>query len=327
MTIFPGDLAAALDTAARLAMRAPSALNTQPWRWRESADGLELRADRDRRLTAVDPDGRLLLFGCGAALHHARLSLAAEGYRILTERFPDPGEPDLLARIRVVGRIPPDAEAERLRNAIPRRRTDRRPYGDIPVPAAALDRIRCAAESEGTSLHVVPLGQMPMLAIATMHAAAAELADPTYRAELTHWTHRPRWLRDGVPPEASVEQVPRRVPLRDHTLADPPGLPAGDGFDRGAAYCILFGDTDGPPAWLRAGEALSAVLLTAVAEGLAAAPISDPVEVAWPRQLLRELLAGMGQPYLVVRIGYPVHPSAVPPVPRRDPAEVIEHTP
>jgi nitroreductase len=308
-------------------MRAPSALNTQPWRWRELTDGLELRGDRDRQLTAIDPDGRLLLFGCGAALHHARMSLAADGYRIRTERFPDPGEPDLLARIRVVGGGSPDAEAERLRDAVPRRRTDRRGYGDTAVPVAALDRIRRAAESEETSLHVVPLSQLPMLAIATMHAAATEVADPAYRAELTQWTHRPRWMRDGVPPEASVEQVPRRVPMRDHTLADPPGLNAGGGFDRGAAYCLLFGDTDDPPAWLRAGEALSAVLLTAVADGLAAAPISDPVEVAGPRQLLRELLAGVGRPYLVVRIGYPADASAVPPVPRRDPAEVIEHNP
>jgi nitroreductase len=325
--INPGDQTAALDIAARLAMRAPSALNTQPWRWRVRADMLELRADRERQLASADPDGRLLLFSCGAALHHARTSLAADGYRIRTERLPDPAEPDLLARIRVTGRQAADAEAVRLRDAIGRRRTDRRAYGDTPVPAAMMERIRRAAEAEEASLHVVPLAQMPMLAIATMHAAATELADPAYRTELTQWTHRPRWIRDGVPPEAAVEQVPRRVPLRDHALAETPGLAAGRGSDRGAVYCILFGDTDDAPAWLRAGEALSAVLLTAVAEGLAAATISDPIEVAWPRQLLRELLAGVGHPYLVVRVGAPVDPTEVPPVPRRDPAEVIEHGP
>ena len=324
-SIIPGDEAAALDTAARLAMRAPSALNTQPWRWRVLDGVLELWADRDRQLPAADPDGRLLMFGCGAALHHARTSLAADGYRIRTERFPDDSESDLLARIYVVGRRAPDTESERLRDAIARRRTDRRPFGDAPVPETVLDRVRHAAESEGAYLHLVPFDQMPTLAIATMHAAATELADPSYRAELTQWTHRPRWIRDGVPPEASVEQVPRRVPQRDHTLAGTPGLSAGSGSDRGAAYGILFGDGDDPSAWLRAGEALSAVLLTAVAEGLSAAPISDPVEVVWPRQQLRNLLAGVGQPYLVVRIGSPVDPDAVPPVPRRDPAEVIEH--
>ena len=110
-------------------------------------------------------------------------------------------------------------------------------------------------------------------------------------------------------------------PLR---LAELPARDWGARISCGAAYGILFGDGDDPPAWLRAGEALSAVLLTAVAEGLSAAPISDPVEVIWPRQQLRELLAGLGQPYLVVRIGTPADPDGVPPVPRRDPAEVIE---
>jgi nitroreductase len=59
----PGHQTAALDTAARLAMRAPSALNTQPWRWRVHGDALELRADYDRQLTAVDPEVRLLPVG------------------------------------------------------------------------------------------------------------------------------------------------------------------------------------------------------------------------------------------------------------------------
>jgi nitroreductase len=325
--IIPGDQRAALDTAARLALRAPSALNTQPWRWRVTDDALELRADRDRQLAASDPDGRLLMYSCGTALHHARTSLAADGYRILTERFPDPTDPDLLARVHVVGRQRPDAEAERLRDAIGRRRTDRRPFADTEVPAAALDRIRHAAENEETYLHVVRLDQLSMVAIATVNAAANELADPAYRAEVMSWTHRPRWIRDGVPPEAAVDQVPRRVPLRDHALAGGAGLRPGAGTDHGAAYCVLFGDTDDAAAWLRAGEGLSAVLLTAVAEGLSASPITDPIELTWPRQLLREVLGGVGQPYVVVRLGFPVESDAVPPVPRRAPADVIEHRP
>jgi hypothetical protein len=39
--------------------------------------------------------------------------------------------------------------------------------------------------------------------------------------------------------------------------------------------------------------------------------------------LLRELLAGVGEPYLVVRLGYIESRDALPPAPRRDAAEVI----
>ena len=44
----------------RLAARAPSLHNTQPWRFKVSQDALELYADTKRQLR-VDPDGRELL--------------------------------------------------------------------------------------------------------------------------------------------------------------------------------------------------------------------------------------------------------------------------
>ncbi|MFD6716129.1 hypothetical protein ACFWDB_19805 [Micromonospora chalcea] len=74
---------------------------------------------------------------------------------------------------------------------------------------------------------------------------------------------------------------------------------------------------------MRGGEALSALLLSATADGLASAPLSDAVELTWPRRMMRELLAGIGDPYLIVRVGW--GPDAeLPPAPRRAPADVIE---
>ncbi|WP_369799278.1 hypothetical protein [Micromonospora sp. M42] len=113
------------------------------------------------------------------------------------------------------------------------------------------------------------------------------------------------------------------MPLRDYAPGGAAGLSAGTDFDRGAAYLILFGEDDEPAAWLRGGEALSALLLTATAEGLASAPLSDAVELAWPRRMMRDLLAGIGSPYLIVRVGW--GPEAeLPPAPRRAPGDVIE---
>ena len=315
---------AALEAAARAALHAPSVFNTQPWRWRVAGETLELYADRDRALQATDPDGRLLMLSCGAALHHARVSLEAAGWTAHVERLPDGGDTDLLARITVAENGPADRRAEQMAGAITSRRTDRRAFGDRAVPEELLNELRRVVEAEGAYLHVVRRDQMPMLATSTARAADAENKDPAYLAEIARWTGRPEGSGDGVPAATAVQQVPRRVPVRDYAPGGTAGLAAGEGFDVGAAYVVVFGLTDRPAEFLRGGEALSALLLTATAEGLATAPLSDTIEVEWPRQLLRGLLADIGEPYLIVRLGYHDATTQLPEAPRRAPGDVIQ---
>lgn len=66
--------------AVSLATRAPSIHNSQPWRWRLADSSVHLLAGTSRLLPVTDPDGRDLLLSCGAALHHLRVALAAEGW-------------------------------------------------------------------------------------------------------------------------------------------------------------------------------------------------------------------------------------------------------
>ncbi|NMO54648.1 nitroreductase [Actinoplanes sp. TBRC 11911] len=313
-----------LEQAARAAQHAPSIFNTQPWCWRLTGDTLDLYADRDRHLRSVDRAGRLLLISCGTALHHARTALAAAGWTATVERLPEPEQPDLLARIRLGHEVAPSLEAGRLADAIRRRHTDRRAFDDREVADRELTRLRMLVEDEGAYLHHVREDQVARLAVAAVRAAGAERDDPRYRAELDRWTHRPGFIGDGVPPATAVSSEPRRVPVRDYAPDGEAGLGAGAAHDRGAAYVIVFGTSDRPLDLIQGGEALSALLLLATADGLATAPISDAVEVEWPRHLLRGLLAGIGEPYVAVRLGYlPAEEPDPPPAPRRDPRDVI----
>jgi nitroreductase len=313
-----------LEAAAHAALHAPSVFNTQPWHWQLSGDTLELHADSTRALAATDPDGRLLLLSCGTALHHARVWLRAAGHEVHVERLPQDGTAGPLARITVAGSAEADRQAERMAAAITVRRTDRRAFSDRTVPGDLLTRLRQTVEAEGAYLHVVRRDQMPMLATSTARAADAETKDPAYRAELEQWTHRPAGSGDGVPAGTAVQRAPRRVPVRDYAPGATAGLTPGEGFDLGASYVVLFGLSDQPEAVLRGGEALSALLLTATAEGLATAPMSDTIEVEWPRHLLKGLLSGVGEPYLTVRLGYLDAAAApLPPVPRRRAADVV----
>jgi hypothetical protein len=312
-----------LTRAAQDAMCAPSPLNTQPWTWHHEDGALQLYADRDRQLTVADPQGRLLVLSCGIALHHAAVSVAAAGYTPQVERFVASFEDNRLARLSV-GAPRAVTDADRLMAAaIQTRRTDRRPFADRHVTEPELARLADAATTAGARLHVVRLGQMPMLAIAAAQAGTAEMSDPAYRNELMRWTNRPPWSGDGVPPAATVQRVPRRVPVRELALEPQTGQPIEPGGDRGAAYVVVFGNGDAAPDWFTGGEATSAVLLTATALGLATAPITDVIEVPHPRDLITGLLPAGGYPYLVVRCGWSDTSGELAHAPRRPAAEAI----
>lgn len=332
-----------LTQAAVAALPAPSIFNSQPWRWRISNDLAQLRADRARQLRSVDPDGRMLTVSCGIALHHALTTLAAKGAKVRVERFPDPDDPDLFATIRVEGAERPDPTALRMTAFMTVRRTDRRPFAEVRVPPEKLELIRAAAEAVGAHLHVLRSEDVLLMTAAATRAATAESTDPEYRADLRNWTRRDsHHATDGLPAQSSpADGSHRPVPLRVFAVPDAEAgrSAAGSAFvggdeqqvdryslpDRSARYAVLFMDSDAPKDWLTAGEALSAVLLTAVGAGLAASPMSDVVEVPATRHQLRAVLSGIGYPVIAIRFGVPVddaRPAFA--TPRRAATDVIE---
>lgn len=312
-----------LSRAAAAALQAPSILNTQPWRWQVHHGVLDLRADRERQLRVIDPQGRMLVVSCGVALHHLRVALAALGCDVEVSRLPDPADPDLLARIRILRTINADPRDMRHYQSILARHTDRRPFHTSPVPPATLKALVDAAESQHAHLQCLRPGQLPDLVAAAEQAANEQIANPGYLMELASWTHRPPGARDGVPEATVVPPVHRQVPLREFAIGGTGRLAPGSGDDRGASYAVLYTDNDDPPAWLRGGEALSAVLLAALEHGVLASPMSDLVEVPAARQTLRRLL-GTGHPLAAVRIGLLDPATGVPRTPRRHPDDVIE---
>jgi nitroreductase len=314
-----------LAQAAVAALAAPSIFNSQPWRWRVSSDVAELRADRARQLHSLDPDGRMLTVSCGLALHHALTALRARGTDAVVERLPDPDDPDLLARVRATGHGHPDPAAVRLSAAMAVRRTDRRPFADVVVSSEQLDAVRAAAESAGAHLYLVPREETVVITTATAQAAATEASDSSYRSDLETWTHRDEASHDGLDPQREpATNAPRPVVLRDFSGAGPTVDDHSNLVDRFARYGVLFTNADDRRSWLTAGEALSAVLLTAVDLGLAASPMSDVVEVPATRWRLRRALSGTGHPIVALRLGVAADRQPAPPTPRRPATEIIE---
>ncbi|GID90658.1 Acg family FMN-binding oxidoreductase [Amorphoplanes digitatis] len=316
--------ARALSNAATIAGKAPSIHNTQPWRWRITSTELDLYLDRSRGLEVTDPDSRLAVLSCGAALHHALVSLAAAGWHTLIAYLPDLTRPDHLAQLRLDHRIPVTPSAIRHLRTIGLRHTDRRPTPHKPVDADQLRSIVSAVESAGAGIHLLRPDQVYDLATAADHAQRTEVDEASWQAELGYWTGGTRPLGSGIPDSAIPDQAPRTtVPGRD--FGHRGDLPVSEAHDRAAVFGILYGPEDGTLGWLRAGEALSAAWLTAAEHGVSVLPLSATIEVAATRECLRHLLADLGHPHLVLRFGAPDPADGAPPhTPRLPTSQIIE---
>ncbi|GIJ60269.1 Acg family FMN-binding oxidoreductase [Virgisporangium aurantiacum] len=295
-------LAAALSAAVASAGLAPSIHNTQPWQWRMTGDSLDLHLEPSRLLDVADPDARLATLSCGAALHHARVSLAAQGWRATVTRIPDPAHPEHLAHLQADGPARVDPPTVRRAQAIRLRHTDRRPLSGPRIGPDELRAITRAVQAEGTSLHVLSRDQVIDLATAADHAHHTELHEARWQAELAYWTGGTRPTGTGIPDTAIPARPPQTtVPGRD--FGHHGDLPIGDGHDRTATFAILYGHADQPLDWLHAGEALSAAWLTATEIGASLLPLSATIEMISTRQAMRVLLSSVGYPHLVLRLG------------------------
>jgi nitroreductase len=319
-----GQVTEALAEAVAAAGYAPSIQNTQPWRWRLAGDTLDLYIERSRILEVTDPDTRLATLSCGAALHHARTALAAHGWHATVTRMPNAADNDHLAHVRVDGSAPANAQAVRQVRTIPLRHTDRRPVGRSVVGREDLRDIVASVEGEGAWLRVLNADQVLDLAAAASQAQQTERANPAWHAELSYWTDGARSAGAGMP-KAGIPHGAAQTTVADGKFGHTGELAISATHDRAAAFAILYGGSDEPRDWIRAGEGLSAGWLTATERGVSVLPLSAPVEVIGTRDALRRLLAYLHHPFLVVRFGS-VDPAAADPpqAPRLAVDQIIE---
>jgi CBS domain-containing protein len=325
------DVAEDLDrTTARaviaLANRAPSVHNTQPWRWRIEPSSIHLYADLERALPATDPGGRDLRLSCGAALHHLRMALLAAGLRSTVHRLPEPARPEHLAAVEThPGRPTPEDLA--LARAMENRRTDRRMFSSWPVPPEMLaDLVRRAAE-QGALLTVLDRESVRYAVTRLIeHADVEQALTPDLAQETAEWTGRSRGAHEGVP-AANVPAGPAgTVPVRRFGGGEQEQSLLGRYESDGTVLALLSTTGDGVIDQLRAGEALSAVLLRATHFGLATDPISQPLEVPATRsQLQATAVGGSAAPQVLLRLGWaPMSTVPVPRTGRRPLADTID---
>jgi len=302
----------------RHAIMAPSSHNSQPWLFRIHDDQCELYADRTRGCRVTDPNDRELTISCGAALQN--LEVAARNFEHATDiqTFPEAGDFDLLARIRLLGGCEAALEDNLLFSAIARRRTVRRPFEPDPVPPALLNALEVEAHEAGAWLHVVH-SEDERFDLADLIAAADrdQWADKSYRLELAAWMHPNKTdSRDGLPGYAGgVGDILSHVgPLAVRTFDLGKGRAAKDRdlTLHSPTLAVLGADGDSPRDWLAAGRALQRVWLRATVEDLRVSFLNQPLQVAALRPEVSRIIRRDGHPQLILRLGFGPEAKATP---------------
>ena len=306
-----------------IACRAPSVHNTQPWFWTCTDGRLNLYADLRRHLLYADSSRRDLVMSCGAALHHLEVAARAAGWRPHVERLPEPKEEWLLARVTFTPHTPSPDEL-RLGGAIVRRQTDRRQVSSWPVPAGRIEELASLASECGVL--AASLQQHDRVSDLLSVATRLQNRNDAYLDELFAWTHAR--AQEGVPTtslltRSAAEKKPgafSRFPVG--SLVDD----YDEDADPAAEWLALCTSSDDPLSWLRTGEALSSIWLTATVAGLSLVPYTQPIEVESTRQQLQSaLLNDQCCPQVILRIGWPpLSNEPVAPTPRRHVDHVLD---
>ncbi|HEY8472582.1 MAG TPA: nitroreductase [Natronosporangium sp.] len=304
----------------RAATLAPSVMNTQPWLFQPRPDGVNVFADRRRQLTIMDPAGRELALSLGAALCNLRVAILAHGRQPAVLLLPRPSEPDLMARVQVGPPVAVRHTVRALAAAIARRRSNRWPFAPVGIPYEVERALVASARAEGALLRVLPhRARRRQLELAQI-ADEQWRGDPWYRHELGLWTRELPNRVDGVTGGAAGPRVAAGgPPLRDLGLVFSSGRRTEEVFERSPTIAVLCAQ-DGPEHWLRAGQALERVLLTATVYGLACTLMTQPLELPQLRPLAADPYSGLPA-QAVIRLGYPRRPAA--PSPRRPLASVL----
>jgi hypothetical protein len=278
---FPGT--APIETQLRFllgyAILAPSARNTQPWRFAVEVNTVHLLADFGRGQRISDPDGRQLYISLGCALENLLVAAEYFGFRHEVRYFPERGNAELAASVVFAPGVTwSPARCGITLDSIVRRHNHNGTYRPLPVPEEVRRRLRACREESELRLDLTDdrffrrwVDEL------TREADCLEFANPAFRNELGYWIGQ------------GVFEMPRVVPRLG-------GL---------ALLGLVSATGDTHLAHVRTGQLFERLWLAGTAVGVSVHPMSQIMRLPKLRAALAELVPDRGwKPQHLFRVRY-----------------------
>ena len=283
---FPNGETAPERIAVAAAILAASPHNTQPWMFAIGTDAIDVFADQNKSLHAMDPLGRELYIGLGCAIENLVLAAKANGRSSVIRWQPSPEDPTHVARIELSD-APPDVSA--LYRAIPHRHTNRGRYLDGHSPKDLEPALHALIDDSDVELTFLSGDQKAGVRQGTIAATRAIVNDDEMWDASHEWWRQTKEeiekYRDGLTLDATGLGSSIRA------LAKAAGKPSADKAGEywidstenehttGFGFCLLSTRVrDSREQQLRTGRAFQRMHLWATTQGLAMHPLNQMAE-------------------------------------------------
>ncbi|MAF81218.1 hypothetical protein CL628_04370 [bacterium] len=287
---------------------APSAHNSQPWRFATGDNAIDVYTDESRHLPASDPDRRELYISLGCAVANGVVAGAQMGQGARIEYFPE-GKDHNKPAARVHFESATEVKHYReLGDAVTTRRTNRSLYHSHNLTHE--DRASLPTLADDAVKLIEDRGQIEAIAKLTGEGSFETLKKQAFKDELSHWV-RNNWTKqpDGMPGYAMGMPAPMSLiaPLlvRIAPIHKQEQTQTGKQVRSASAIAVVSTPYDTPRDWLHAGLLCEYLWLEATAAGLAAAPLAAAIEAGSDLREELKIAAGITDfPQVVMRLGH-----------------------
>ncbi|HMG13920.1 MAG TPA: Rv1355c family protein [Saprospiraceae bacterium] len=278
------------------AIKAPSAGNNQPWKWYLDNNILYLFHDRQKSAGWDDPFDNLAHLSLGAAIENLKISALHNKYSTIVDYYPIKEEPTCIARISFEAGINEKDFAlnEELFNTISTRCTNRKKGTIEKIDSEILASISFASGPGNNVAIIENTTDIALVAEIVSLIEKFRFLDPNghhdfFNKEIRWTEEETNRTRDGLDVDTFEVTLAGKMGLK---LASDPEVIAkirewkgGNGFQKisresiitSSAIGLLQIETPETAIYIKGGEAMQRVWLTANHFGIALHPISAPL--------------------------------------------------
>lgn len=308
---FPSDKKEQLKFLLNYAILAPSSHNTQPLLFKIGDDFIEIHADFNRRLKYSDKEGRMIYISFGCAL--ANIEIAADyfemNYKIeYNQMLNDLKNP--AARIIFNNDGRKMAASGRLFGVIVKRHSNRNRYQDKPIPEEYLKEFRNYNKEQDLKINFISDKILKdKISQISSEAMGKVMSDKNFRRELAFWLRSNLTKKfDGMPGNGHnmsliISLLAPHI-LRNINVSKVEAKKERRKILNMAAVGIISSKENNPLAWIKTGELLEKILLSAALKGIDCVIRVASIEEPEARKKLRQTLNIDFMPQMLFGLGY-----------------------